>query len=448
MSARQLIVATLLLATAATACGDADPTASDAAAAAATTDADGTVVEFWYMPNGPEPAVHVAREAAEFARLNPGVTVEVTELPWESALTRIITAGTSGAGPDVVQIGTTWVPGIAALGALDPLSDDDIATVGGHDAFVEASWTSTRPIGGTDTVAVPWFLDTRVAFYRSDVFDELGLDPDAVFADWDGFEAALATLRADGRMHPLAVAGANDWNVVHDLAPWLWAGGGEFLDDEAAAATVDSEGAVDGVHTYQRLASAYGHPEALVGDAHGALDLFAQGEAAITFGAPFVVSELRKADEEGAPAAGRWATAALPAGPAGRHAFLGGSNLALFASTDVRGAALDWIAFLSSETSQVRYATEIGMLPAGIGALHRDGFLADPVYERFADQLEDGRQYPALPAWLHVEVALQHHAGSLWKEVAARGDALTVDEVRARLREAADDIDTALATGA
>lgn len=441
---RSTIVFALALAGIGVACGGATPDADVAAPPAA---GDEVVIDFWYMPNGPEPAAHLAREAEEFSRLHPGVTIELTELPWESALTRIITAATSGVGPDVVQIGTTWVPGIAALDALSPLTDTDLRVVGGREAFVGASWTSTEPVGSDATVAVPWFLDTRVAFYRTDVFEELGLDPAVAFSDWEGFEASLATIDRAGDVAPLAVSGANDWNVVHDLAPWVWAGGGDFLAADASQATVDGTGAVHGVHTFQRLVAAYNHPAALDGSASDAHQLFAQGEAAVTFGAPFVVSELREADADGAPASGRWATASLPRGPGGRHAFLGGSNLAVFARSDVRAEALAWIAFLTSETSQVRYATDIGMLPAREAALHREGFLADPVYEPFAAQLRDGRQYPAVPEWLHVEVALQHHVGNLWRAVAT-GGALSVGDVATRLGAAARDIDDALATGA
>jgi multiple sugar transport system substrate-binding protein len=218
------------------ACGGAAPGTSPAAEpVAASAPGEGRVVEFWYMPNGTDPAGLLRAEIERFEEANPGIRIEPVELAWESALTRIITAATSGAGPDVVQLGTTWVPGIAELGALATLSEEEIDAIGGRDAFVDASWTSTSILNSAETVAVPWFLDTRAGFYRTDLFAELGLDAAEAFADWDAFEATLQAIRDDGTVHPLAVAGANDWNVVHDLAPWIWGNGGGFLTPERDA---------------------------------------------------------------------------------------------------------------------------------------------------------------------------------------------------------------------
>lgn len=402
------------------------------------------VVEFWYMPNGPTPAEHVAREVEEFSAQHPGVTVEVTELEWESALTRIITAATSGEGPDVFQIGTTWVPGVADLGVLMEWSEAELDTIGGDDAFVAPSWTSTRPLGIDATVAVPWFLDTRAGFYRTDVFEDLGLDPVEVFADWDAFEHALMTIAEDGQMHPLAISGANDWNVVHDMAPWLWAAGGDFLTADASAAAVTTEAATTGVDTYQRLVASYNHPEAFELSTADAQQLFVAGDAAITFGSSYVVNELRTSFSEGEASVRGWATAAFPTGPSGREPFLGGSNLAIMANTEVRDAALDWVAHLTSEESQLRYTGAIGMLPSRQAALESEELLADEGFQPFVEQLPDGRQYPPMPEWLHVEVALQHHFGELWHEVAERGEALPRHEVEERMRGLATDIDAAL----
>lgn len=405
----------------------------------ATGPSEDRVVEFWYMPNGPDPASHLRDEVERFEEVHPGTRVDLVELPWESALTRIITAATSGSGPDAVQIGTTWVPGIAELGALAPLSEEDIRVLGGRDAFVPASWTSTSAAGSDDTVAVPWFLDTRAGFYRTDLFDDLDLDPAQAFADWDAFEATLQDIQADGRMHPLAVSGANDWNVVHDLAPWIWAAGGSYLTADATAPAVGAPAAVDGIDVYQRLVATYNHPDALAVGVHEAQDLFVTGEAAITFGGSSVVNDLRTAEGAADLAVEEWGTIPFPAGPTGRQAFLGGSNLALFGNAGDPEAARSWIAFLTSEASQLRYTQAIGMLPARQAALQDELLLDDAGFRPFVDQLADGRQYPPLSEWLHVEVALQHHLGRMWQQVAATGP-LDRDEVARRMRAADADV--------
>jgi multiple sugar transport system substrate-binding protein len=438
-----LWIAALPAAVLLSACGDAaSGTTPDAVPASAAAGQE-RVVEFWYMPNGTDPADHLRAEIERFEAANPGVRIEPVELAWESALTRIITAASSGAGPDVVQLGTTWVPGIAELGALATLSEDEIDTIGGRDAFVDASWTSTSIQDSAETVAVPWFLDTRAGFYRTDLFDELGLDPAEAFADWDAFEATLQAIRDDGTMHPLAVAGANDWNVVHDLAPWIWANGGGFLSPEGDAPAIALPETVDGIDAYQHLVATYNHPGALTLSAREAQQLFVDGEAAITFGDPSVVEAVRSSDADGAISDDEWTTVPFPRGPAGRHAFLGGSNLALFENSTDLDAGRAWVQFLTSEESQLRYTRAVGMLPARQSALADDSLSADAGYRPFVEQLADGRQYPPLPAWLHVEVALQHHLGSMWQAVASSG-ALDREDLDERMRAAAEDIEEVL----
>ena len=118
-------------------------------------------LKVWIMPNGPDPLGAMQQEAAEFQKLHPNVTVEVEVLDWGAAWPKITTAATSGEGPDISQLGTTWTASIAAMGALRPFTNDEIAAMGGAQNFVEASWQTCNPVGSGFTVAVPWFVDTR-----------------------------------------------------------------------------------------------------------------------------------------------------------------------------------------------------------------------------------------------------------------------------------------------
>jgi multiple sugar transport system substrate-binding protein len=100
-------------------------------------------IDFWYMPNGPSPDKVVRREVDRFHALHPNITVRATKLDWPDALTRLTTAAASGSGPDVSQLGTTWVGSISSLGGLRPFGDDELAWLGGREAYLPASWTST-----------------------------------------------------------------------------------------------------------------------------------------------------------------------------------------------------------------------------------------------------------------------------------------------------------------
>ncbi len=101
----------------------------------------------------------------EFEAANPGVKVEVTAIPWEAAHQKYQTAIAGGQTPDVAQMGTTWMGDFAD--AFDPVPSE-IDTSGFFPGSVKSS-----QVGGT-TVGVPWYVDTRVVFYRKDLAEKAG----------------------------------------------------------------------------------------------------------------------------------------------------------------------------------------------------------------------------------------------------------------------------------
>ena len=77
-----------------------------------------TTVRFWAM--GFEGDV-VAELMPDFERDHPGIRVDVQRLPWTSAHEKLLTAFVGDVTPDLAQLGNTWLPELATLGALEPL---------------------------------------------------------------------------------------------------------------------------------------------------------------------------------------------------------------------------------------------------------------------------------------------------------------------------------------
>jgi multiple sugar transport system substrate-binding protein len=398
-------------------------------------------IDFWYMPNGPSPDKVIRREVDRFQAIHPNITVRATKLEWPDALTRLTTAAASSNGPDVSQLGSTWVGSISSLDGLRPFSEDELAWLGGRDAYLPASWTSTRLLGRTEVTAVPWFVDIRAVFYRTDVLRDLGIDPAAAFADWRSFAATLDRIDAKGRIPALGQPGKADWNVVHNVAPFVWGAGGDFLSADGTRATVATPAALDGVDYYQELVAKYNSRELLRGTYTEARRAFIDGRVAVLTDAPESVGTFRAADKLD----GRWATAPMPAGPNGRFTFLGGSNLSLWKASQHPAAALEWIRFLTGEESQRRYVSGIGLWPARLSATTEAPFGSDPAYGAFTAQIPDGRQYPAVAAWNGIEVALHKAFGTMWDRVLATGRPLPRGELEALLSRATTDVQQAIA---
>ena len=126
----------------------------------------GTVVEFWALGREGE---HVRALVPAFEARHPGVTVRVQQIPWSAAHEKLLTAFVGDALPDVIQLGNTWIPEFAALGALAPL-EPWLAKTPALDAQDFFPGVLDAAVIDGATLAVPWYADTRLLFYRSDWF--------------------------------------------------------------------------------------------------------------------------------------------------------------------------------------------------------------------------------------------------------------------------------------
>ena len=97
-------------------------------------------------------------------------------MPWDAAHDKIVNAIAGGEVPDVSLIGTTWMGEFATLGGLDPTPDSiDPAQ------FFEGAWDTTVVDGVS--YGVPWYVETRLVYYRTDLAEEGGFNQAP--ANWD-----------------------------------------------------------------------------------------------------------------------------------------------------------------------------------------------------------------------------------------------------------------------
>src|SRR3546814_2181833 len=99
-------------------------------------------ISFWVM--GFE-GQQVARLLPEFERLNPGIHVDLQQVPVLSAHEKLLTAFAGDSLPDVTPLGNTWIPEFALLDALAPLDGRIAATPGiDVDDYYPGAWEIGR----------------------------------------------------------------------------------------------------------------------------------------------------------------------------------------------------------------------------------------------------------------------------------------------------------------
>ncbi len=410
------------------------------------------VVEMWVMPNSLNPIGDIEALLKPFEE-ETGIKVKVTSVDWGAAWSKITTAATSGDVPDLVQLGSTWVSAIAGMGALEELSREAISSVGGPKTFVPVAWQTTGIEGSGKTTAIPWFVDARALFYRTDAFKKAKVTA-ADLNTWDSFNAALgklykADLIFDGQpMAPLGISGKNDWNVIHSLAPWIWMAGGDFLSADRKTCVLDSQQAAEGIAYYINLVKqGYVPVEYLELNTAQVSGNFNSGACAMYFDGPYEVKTLTRPVSEGgaggSPAAQNFAVVGYPKGPKGRYTFVGGSALGIFKMGRHKKEALEVLKYLTSKPAQVEYAKVSGFLPARVDAFDDPFFTNDPNRKVFKEAVFYGRTYPSIPSWGLLEPILTRRLGIMWDYV-TQGSEAKPEAIREQLKLAKKEVEAVL----
>jgi multiple sugar transport system substrate-binding protein len=402
-------------------------------------------LRFWVMNNGPNPVGDTEEIVRPFER-ETGIDVKVQLVGWDVQFDRIRNAAVSGEGPDVTQAGTTQVPFFAALDGFEDVSDR-VGDIGGEGAYADGIWQTTQVQGRNGTFAVPWFTEARAVYYRKDLLEKAGVDPETAFTDWDAFRATLQKLKDSGAVdnketYAFGTPGKQAFDLVHHVMPFVWDAGGAELSEDATTSTIASPEAQEGVRFVADLLPAGLYdPTALEKDGTQVEESFKGGRLAVWIGGPWVLPTVEREDDDAwAPEArANVGVAPMPAGPSGdAYTFVGGSNLMMFKSSEHKDEAWQLMEFLSRDKTQTAYADLMGMFPARLDPQEQAG-QKDANYGAFYEAIQDGRTYAPIPEWGQVETEYRTQFGNILDMAAGQGKEDYSPEAVANQLEAAEE---------
>jgi multiple sugar transport system substrate-binding protein len=350
-----------------------------------------TRLRFWAM--GSE-ATNVGQILPEFERLNPGITVEVQALPWTAAHSKLLTSYAGSSLPDLSQVGNTWVSEMTAIGAISPLPGfaDDLLT-DQFPAVLETNQINGRPM------ATPWYVDTRLIFYRSDLLERAGYD--AVPQTWDGWKQAMHAVKR--------VAGAGNYAVLlpvnefEQLLTFGLQGTEPLLRDHDTRGNFSSPSFVAALAFYKSLFDEGLAPLASSTQISNTWTEFERGFFSFYFSGPWSIGDFRT---RLAPTT-RWMTSGVP-GPNGPGASApGGSSLVVYRSSPHQEAAWKLVRYLSDPAVQARFNGITGNLPARESAWATPTVAGDPYIAAFKGQLSRAKAVPKVPEWERIVTEMQ-----------------------------------------
>lgn len=314
--------------------------------------------------------LELCREGAEAWAQKTGNEVNIVSTP-NSATERlalyqqILAAGS--ADIDVYQIDVIW-PGILASHFLD-LSDKVPADVAGQHfkAIVD-----NNTVGGK-LVAMPWFTDAGVLYYRKDLLEKYGKQPPQTWAEM----TAIAQEIQDAER-----AAGNDkmWGFVYQAKAYegLTCNGLEWIDSWGGGAIVDAEGKItinnpEAAEALTWAASTVGTvaPEGVLNySEEESRGVWQSGNAVFMRNWPYAWALGNAPDS---PIKDKIGVSALPKGGEGGKATgtLGGWQLAVSTYSENTDLAADLVLFLTSAEEQKRRAIKAAYNPT-IEALYKD----------------------------------------------------------------------------
>jgi multiple sugar transport system substrate-binding protein len=400
---RRLLLASVLLAL--TACGRGQANAR-------------TTVRFWGLGREGE----VVRELVPaFEKRHPEIRIELQQIPFSAAHEKLLTAYVGDATPDVAQLGNTWIPELVSLHALAPL-DARLSDVYRRDSF-SGIW-DTNVIDGK-TWGLPWYVDTRLLFYRTDLVAAAGGPwPPHSWREW---RAVMERIKKPGRFAILLPIDEWQQPVIFGLqtgAGLLSEGGrhGAFRDPRFRRAM-----------TFYFDLYASGLAPAL--DLQSVANLYqqlAEGYFAMVITGPWNLGEFR--NRLPPEMQDRWATAPLPPPEPGMPypgaSLAGGSSLVLFRHARHPEAAWQWLEYLSEPAQQARFYQLSGDLPARPSAWRLAGLADDPKAASFLVQLQHAISTPKVPEWERIATRVAECAEQVMRggrDLDAALDALDAD---------------------
>jgi multiple sugar transport system substrate-binding protein len=342
----------------------------------------------------------IRRQLDRFREANPSIDVALRVTP-DAADARhqlyVQWLNARASDPDVLQLDVVWTPEFAAAGWISSLDRFEPPV----DRFFAAAVAADRWNGSL--YALPWFVDVGMLYWRTDLASRAPRDLDELS------QLARRAQEEEGVPFGFVWQGARYEGLVTVFLEHLGAFGGAILDDRGRV-VVDSAAAVKAL-TYMRDAI---YVDGIVPSAvltwqeEQTRFAFQNGQAAFMRNWPYAYALLQ--DPSDSKVAGRFAVAAMPAGPDGAAtAALGGSALAINAYSEQPEAAYKLIDYLLQPGQMIERARIAGQFPTR-PALYETRALADALTIPLADALnviERAVPRPITPVYTQLSEILQ-----------------------------------------
>ncbi len=361
-----------------------------------------TVIVFWAMGAEGE---NVQKLVPEFERRNPTIHVKVQSIPWTAAHEKLLTAYAGTSTPDISQLGNTWIPEFSILHALedlDPMIRE--SSVIKKENYFQGIWETN--VIEQSTFGIPWYVDTRVMFYRKDILEQAGyLHAPKTWDEWIDVSKKIVALYKGKEKYAVFLP-TNEWMSL--ILPGLQ-NGSLLLKENNTLGDFSGERFT---RSFEFVMQFYRNKLAPVGvtQVTNIYQGIAEGYIAMYITGPWNIGEFK--NRLPPELQDKWMTAPLPGvdeqTPGVSSA--GGSSLVVFKNSTKKNEAWKFIEYLSEVQTQLQMYSIVGDLPAVREAWKDTAFANNQYVQAFYQQLEHVVPTPKIPEWEQIAMKVQDYA--------------------------------------
>ncbi|WP_176085316.1 sugar ABC transporter substrate-binding protein [Martelella sp. HB161492] len=309
-------------------------------------------VRFWYhFDNADNP---MADLVAKFEAQNPDITIKAENIPWGTYYDNLYASIVAGNAPDAAMVKMNAQSRLTEMGALVPL-DDYIQAWDGASDIEENLFDLTKSDDGTQYY-LPLQYVVLYLYYRTDMFDELGLTPPKTCDEFRE-DAIKLTRDTNGDGNPDVygfgfrggAGGQDHWGSLTLSREGVSFEKGGMTNANAIAGTQFVVDLFQKDKVFPPSAPNDGFKEVI-----GA---FKAGKTAMT------IHHIGSANDMVAALGDKVSAVPVPECGGGHWTSFGDEETAIFSSSEAPDAAWKWISFLSTAGNNKEFNESTGQLP-------------------------------------------------------------------------------------
>ena len=350
----------------------------------------------------------IAQIVDAFNESQSKIHVKYIELPPPSSSTEVHQAlvqqlARRNGAPDVFTQDVVWIAEFAGAGWALPL--DEYFPAAARKEYFPGLIDACTYDG--KLTALPWIVDGGMLFYRKDLLEAAGAKVPETWAD---MAMIAAELQKGGKVDfGYLWQGKQAEVLVCDAVEVIASNNGAILSADGKTATIGSDQAVEAIQfLYDTInKTKISPPDVLSWDEEPSRLPFTAGKAAFLRNWSYVYGIAK--DKSASSVVDKVGVAPLPHFPGGKSAAcLGGYQYGINASTKKREAAVEFLTWMSSPATQLRFAVDLGLAPTR-PAVYDEAELAkeQPFMQTLQSVFTGATPRPVTPKYAQVSLALQ-----------------------------------------